>query len=214
MHQLLKMYILGKVADRNVCPTNANPCLQSKVYRLLSAVALLLAAAGCAAFSRQPEVPEEAMRRAATAIERAVLEGADSEIAFEDQPEFKGAAREVERAVRSRQSRIGVVGEFKQKGYVGENARGLLKYVKNSECQKDSRLHTRVANVILSDNGDRWRIYETLARENHLSGSGRKRIQTIFHEVRIELARPGDLLQLTDGAAWTKKTVAVESAVE
>jgi hypothetical protein len=48
-------------------------------------------------------------------------------------------------------------------------------------------------------------MYETLAKANNLSASGRKRIQTLFHQVRIDLARPGDLLQLTPGEPWTEK---------
>ena len=166
---------------------------------------MLLIAAGCAAISKEPEVPEEALKRAVAAIEQAVIEGAGTAVEVAAEPEFKVNVQAIEPAVRSRQSRSKIVAEFKQKGYVGENARGLLKYVKNPDCQKDGQLHTRVANVILSENADRWRIYEALARENHLSGTGRKHIQTIFREVRIELAQPGDLLQLTPGAPWTKK---------
>ena len=185
--------------DRNVCPAIRG--------RLRSAFNLLrFIAAGCAVLSKPPEIPEEALKKAATAIERAVLADAGSAITLKDEPEFKVRTTEIERAVRSRQSRIGIVAEFKQKGYVGEGVRGLLRYVKNPECDTDARLHARVANVILSENADRWRIYEALARENHLSGSGRKHIQAIFHQVRIEVARPGDLLQLTPGAPWTKKT--------
>jgi uncharacterized protein YdbL (DUF1318 family) len=170
----------------------------------LSTVALLLAVAGCAALSDRVEVPEESLQEAAVAIERTVVEG-EASVALKDQLEFKARSPEISLAVMGRQSRIGIVAEFKRKGYVGESVRALLTYVKNADCRKDARLHSRVANVILSENADRWRIYEELARLNRLSGSGRKLIQTAFHEARIELARPGDMIQLSTGASWTKK---------
>jgi hypothetical protein len=149
-------------------------------------------------------VPEAAVHEVATAIERTVIEG-EASVALEDQPDFKARSPEIALAMMGRQSRIGIVTEFKRKGYVGECARSLVKYVKNPDCQKDSKLHSRVAYVIVSENTDRWRIYEELRKMNRVSGSGRKRIQAIFHEVRLELARPGDMIQRGAGLPWTKK---------
>ncbi len=183
---------------------NRRSRLSSKVYGLLSTTALLLVVTGCAALSDRVEVPEEALQEAAVAIERTVV-GGEASVVLKDQPEFKARSPEIMLAMMGRQARIGIVTEFKRQGYVGENARALLKYVKNAACQKDSTLHARVANVILSENADRWRIYEELARLNGLSGSGRKSIQAAFHRARIELARPGDMIQLNTGASWTKK---------
>ena len=170
-----------------------------------TAILLWLLIVGCAALSREPPLPEESVTKIAAAIEQTVLTGAEAGITVEDAPGFKARLFEVVQAMQARQARVETVTEFKQKGYVGEGARGLIKYVKNDECRADARLHDRVANVILSENADRWRIYETLARENRLSTRGRKRIQAIFHQVRIEVARPRELVQLSPGAGWTKK---------
>ena len=166
---------------------------------------LLVALTGCALLSRQAGIPETSIIKVATAIEQAVVAGADSPIVLEDEPDFKTNLPELVQIVRRRQSRAVVIVEFKQKPCLGETARGLIKYVKCPECRGNSTLHARVANVILLENNDRWLMYETLAKANNLSASGRKRIQTLFHQVRIELARPGDLLQLSPGAAWTEK---------
>lgn len=166
---------------------------------------LLLALTGCALLSRQAEIPEPSVIKVATAIEQAVLADADSPIVLEDEPDFKANLPELVQTLRRRQLRAGVIREFKEKPCLGENAKGLIKYVKCPECRGNSTLHVRVANTILLENNDRWLMYETLAKANNLSASGRKRIQTLFHQVRIDLARPGDLLQLTPGAAWTEK---------
>jgi hypothetical protein len=186
------------MTERDACPGSRHARLPSTVYLLL------FVAAGCAAFSKQPAMPETSIQEATAAIERTVVEG-ETAVALNDQPGFKVRSPEVAMAVMGRQARIGIVTEFKRKGYVGECAKSLLKYVKNPECRKDSRLHGRVANVILSENADRWRIYEELAKLNRQSGSGRKRIQAAFHKVRIELARPGDMIQISAGVPWTKK---------
>ena len=206
---------IGGVAGTNVCATNGRSQhsrayrpstlkrrLPSSVYRLLI---LCFIGAGCALFSKQPEIPDESVMHVADAIERAVLAGPESPIVIEDQPGFKANVPAVVQAVRRRQSRAAVVAEFKGKGYLGETAGGRIKYVKCPELRKDSRLHARVAYLILAENDDRMVMYETLARENRLSASGRKRIQTLFHQVRVDLAEPGHLLQLTPGADWTKK---------
>jgi len=206
---------IGMLRDRNIRPTVGRSLyapysllpttrgrLPSTVYCLL---VFCLIAAGCALFSKQPEIPEESVTRVADAIERAVLAGSDSPISIEDQPGFKANVPAVVQAARRRQSRAAVVAEFKAKRCLGETARGRIKYVTCPECRADSTLHARVAYLILSENEDRLAMYETLARENRLSASGRKRIQSLFHQVRIDLAEPGHLLQLTPGADWTKK---------
>ena len=169
---------------------------------------LLLALTGCALLSRQADIPEPSIIKVATAIEQAVLADADSPISLEDEPDFKANLPELVQTIRRRQLRAGVIREFKEIPCLGETAKGLIKYVKCPECRGRSTLHARVANTILLENNDRWLMYETLAKANSLSASGRKRIQTLFHQVRIDLARPGDLLQLTPGAPWTEKAEA------
>ena len=154
---------------------------------------LLLTLTGCALLSRQADIPETSVIKVATAIEQTVLAGADSPITLEDEPDFKANLPELVQTVRRRQLKAAVIREFKDKPCVGETARGLIKYVKCPECRGRSTLHARVANVILLENNDRWLMYETLAKANDLSASGRKQIQTLFHQVRINLARPGDL---------------------
>jgi len=176
--------------------------LRSPLYCLLIFCFIL---GGCALVSRQPETAEEPIREVARAIEQTVMAGPDAPIAVESQPGFEANLPEVVQIIRRRQSRAPVVAEFKDKGYIGETARGLIKYVKNPDCRRDSRLHARVAYVILAENDDRWAMYEALADANGLSASGRKRVQSLFHQVRIDLAQPGHLIQLTPGAEWTKK---------
>ncbi len=203
------------VADTNVCATKRpsvhspscllpgrQPRLPSTVSRLLILCFIL---GGCALLSRQPEIAEEPIIEVARAIEQAVIGGPDAPAVIEDQPGFKTNLPEVVEIIQRRQSRAPVTAEFKDKGYIGETARALIKYVKNPDCGRDSKLHARVAYLILAENDDRWAMYEALADANGLSASGRQRIQTLFHQVRIELAQPDHLLQLTPGADWTKK---------
>ena len=166
---------------------------------------LLLALTGCALLSRQADITEPSVVKVATTIEQAVLAGADSPIVLEDEPDFKANLPELVQTIRRRQLRAGVIREFKEIPCLGETAKGLIKYVKCPECRGNSTLHARVANTILLENNDRWLMYETLAKANNLSASGRKRIQSLFHQVRIDLARPGDFIQLTPGEPWTQK---------
>jgi len=180
----------------------------TRFHRTCSCLVVLiafLAVAGCRVFLRQTALDEAAVKEAATGIEQAVLGGLGAGFVLQDKPNFKVGSTELSQIIQRRQSRVGVVAEFKQKGCLGESADGLITYVKCPECQTNARLHNRAAQVILSENDERWRMYETLARENHLSSRARRRVQRIFHQARIDLAHPGDLVQLSPGSGWTKK---------
>ena len=203
------------VSDKNVrarsaCPLPFTCCLpRTRHLRLPSTVYCLLVfsliLSGCALFSQEPEIADDPILQVARAIEQAVMTTPDSPAAIEDQGAFTANVPEVVQILHRRQLRAPVVAEFKDKGYIGESARALIKYVRNPDCGRDSKLHARVAYLILSENDDRWALYEALADANGLSASGRKRIQSLFHQVRSDLARPGHLVQLEPGADWTKK---------
>lgn len=108
---------------------------------------------------------------------------------------IKEMTPEVSQALDNRRDRYDKLAEFKKSGVVGENNRGYVEVLSsNAEAQA----------LVEAENRDRKVIYETIIRQNGLTGA-LETIEKIFAEEQRGRAASGDMIQAEDGR-WIKKS--------
>jgi uncharacterized protein YdbL (DUF1318 family) len=105
---------------------------------------------------------------------------------------------EVVKASASRRERRPVLREWKAKGCIGENNRGLAELRPGEGCTPE------VASLIRAENADRQVIYDAFIKENKIPASDTPRVQSAFAKARQERARPGDWVQQPSGE-WVRQ---------
>jgi uncharacterized protein YdbL (DUF1318 family) len=97
------------------------------------------------------------------------------------------------------------VSEFKQKGYVGENNRGLLEIRSMEGLENDSDDAKLIQEIVLEENADRKIIMERVIELNEkLKKSVQDDVLGIFAKMNQENAPVGTWVQGPDGK-WAKK---------
>jgi uncharacterized protein YdbL (DUF1318 family) len=105
---------------------------------------------------------------------------------------------EVVKASESRRERRPALREWKNKGCVGENNKGLAVARPGEACGPE------VAGLISAENADRQVIYNAFVKENKIPQTDMPRVQSAFARARQERSRPNDWVQLDDGQ-WMRK---------
>jgi len=101
-------------------------------------------------------------------------------------------------AIESRRARRDACARYKAMQCIGENRRGLTQYRKCEAC-REGKVRDLVLNLIVSENDDRWAIYEAIKKSNRVPSSAREALQEAFgaeHEART---LSGELYQTQDG---------------
>ena len=106
-------------------------------------------------------------------------------------------------AIESRRARFDACARYKAMQCIGENRRGLAEYRKCEACQ-EGKVRDLVLNLILSENDDRWAIYETIKKNNRLPSSARRTLQETFRAEHETRTLSGELYQTQDGE-WRSK---------
>lgn len=106
---------------------------------------------------------------------------------------IKEMTPEVSQALDSRRARFDQLAEFKKSGVVGENNRGYVEVLSGDEAR----------SLVEAENRDRKVIYETIARQNDLTGA-LETIEKVFAEEQRGRAGAGEMIQTEDGR-WIKK---------
>lgn len=181
--------------------------------RTSSLILLLAAVAGCHTVGnpfvhQKPDysvIPTEAMKTAAAAIESAVQRG-DREAVIASQ---QGVALDdalVRQAIRTRTIRSAIVKELLASGFACEKRNGLL-YILRSQKYKQAtqpKDRDRDAGVVMSENSDRWALYEGIAKANNLPARAISAIQAIFFEARVACMEEGQAYEDESGAIVSK----------
>lgn len=167
--------------------------------RLSAAVLMgivVLGSLGCHSFVRMKpdysELPVEGLGEIALAIERAVTNGVR-------EPSLPGGTGVVVngdavlQAIRTRAARSELITGFRETGHAAEMRNGLIDVVNSREYKKESRRGDRSRNalLIMSENNDRWALYEGLVEDNNFSPRSLSAIQRIFFEARVETLPEG-----------------------
>jgi len=101
-------------------------------------------------------------------------------------------------AIESRRARRDALAQYKAMLCMGENRRGLVHYRKCEACE-ERHVRNLVDMLILSENDDRWAIYETIVKSNRLPSSARRTLQEAFRAEHEARTLSGELYQTQDG---------------
>lgn len=151
------------------------------------------------------EVPEPAMRELAAQIEGAVARG-EREHNIGDYEGIVASTPEIHQAIRTRAARREVLDEFLHTGFGWERADGLVHIIRSGEYKRSGnrRSRDRDALIIMSENQDRWTLYEGLVEANRYERGALDKIRTIFAEARIAQLESGQKFEGPDGEPATK----------
>lgn len=155
--------------------------------------------AGCsttnAFISMKPDysaLPADDLKALAGAIEGIVAAG-EEEFALESVGGIVVDTPEIRQAVRTRVIRQPLVTEFLDGGFGIEEGNGLLAIQRGSAYKKatTSAQRDREALVVMSENKNRWTIYEGLLKANNWPPASLSAIQETFFQARVPLMKTG-----------------------
>lgn len=168
----------------------------SKIAGMLAVVILMTGCSTTNAFiSMKPDysaLPAEDLKRVAAAIESIVRDGKE-EFALESVGGLVVDTPEIRQAVRTRVIRHELVSTFLDGGFGIERSNGLLAVQRSSAYKKatDSGQRDREALVVMSENNNRWTIYEGLVKANNWPPASLSAVQETFFRERVALLAPG-----------------------
>lgn len=151
--------------------------------------------AGCASVPSVPfvraepkldTVPEADLRAVAEQIEAAVRAG-DSTAKIENRGAIVADFPELQQAVKSRAIRFPLIDGFLNSGHAYENASGLVAVQRSAQYKKEGTAQDRDrdALLVMSENNNRWTIYEGIVERSNLQQRSLSAVQEIFRQVRV-----------------------------
>jgi hypothetical protein len=187
-----------------------------KTVQFRAAVVLLALPAllcGCATVSSifghgapdYSNVPADALKKVAQEVEKAVKEG-NREPVLADQGGLKLDVPEIKQAVRTRAARAALVSKLLSSGFAIEQKDGLIAILRGRDYKKatTSDERDRDALVVMSENANRWTIYEGIVRQSNLGGKALSTVQDAFYKARVELMLSGQKYQDDAGKTVVK----------
>ena len=176
-------------------------------------VPVLLACAGCISIGNPfihsnpnyAKLPAEDMKAVALDIERAIQSG-------EREPSIAGRGgialntEEIKQAIRTRAARSELLNEFLDSGHAREDRTGLISIVHSKEYKKSAKgnQRDRDALLVMSENANRWTIYQGIREASNLPSGALSAIQALFHDARVQCMKPGQKYEDASGALQVK----------
>lgn len=167
--------------------------------KAVALVAVALICAGCsttnAFVSMKPDysaLPADDLKQVASAIESIIAESKE-DFALVAPEGMVVDTPEIRQAVRTRAIRHTLVEQFLDSGFGIEQANGLIAVQRSSEYKKSttSGQRDREALVVMSENNNRWTIYEGLLKANNWPPASLSAIQETFFAARVPLMKSG-----------------------
>lgn len=179
---------------------------------LLVAIAAIVLA-GCAAprmiipsaAGPTQDVPEPALRELAGQIEAAVARG-ERDHGITDYQGIVVSTPEIHQAIRTRAARREVLDEFLNTGHAWERPDGLVHVIRSREYKQAGTRNSRDrdALIVISENRDRWTLYEGLIEANNYPRNALDQIRRIFYEARLDYLEAGQKYETLDGQTAVK----------
>lgn len=146
------------------------------------------------------DVPTEQLEAAAAEIEAAIASG-NRDFTLSDRNGLVVSDERIIQGVRTRIARSELIGDFLDSGHAWERSNGLIAILRTREYKKERnrREKDRDALLIVSENQDRWAIYEGLVKANNLSPRSLSAIQEIFYKARIQFLDAGNAYEDLSG---------------
>lgn len=150
-------------------------------------------------------VPEEELRAFAKEVEQFVILG-EREPAFDKYPTINTDQEELRQAIRTRAARAHLVKELLDSGFAYEQKSGTIAIIRSREYKRatDRRQRDQNALLVMSENANRWTLYEALVESSHWPPAALGAVQDAFFEARCDLLTPGQKYQTPDGALTSK----------
>lgn len=123
--------------------------------------------------------------------------------AAEAVPEAEVTSPAIRKIIDSRAARIAVLGPYKASGVIGENSQALLE-VRDLESLSDLRARAEVQRLVKAENTDREELFREIAAAKNVDLSQLSKIKATYASTLRENAKPGEWIQMPDGA-WKKK---------
>ena len=166
----------------------------------LVAVSIMLLVASCTVLDSRssPSLDEQTARRIAVFVEDVAAGRSAAESLPESVDGVIISQPDVTAAIESRRDRFDELARYKAMLCIGENRRGLAHYRKCEAC-KDRQVRNLVSMLILSENADRWAIYEGIVKSNRLPSRALKTLQEAFRAEHESRASSGELYQTQSG---------------
>jgi hypothetical protein len=138
------------------------------------------------------DIPVEGLRTIATDIERAVVDGV-REPSLTSQDGIVVNSEAIQQAIRTRAARSELITAFRDTGHVAEMRNGLIDIIGSREYEKSTRRGDRARNalLIMSENDDRWILYESILNDNNFPPRSLGAVQRTFYEARITVLSNG-----------------------
>lgn len=140
------------------------------------------------------ELPAAEVRSLADEIESIVNEG-QADYTLEHSGGLNIQTPEMNQAIRTRAIRHGLISELLDSGFAEEGRNGLIA-IKRSSAYKNattSRQRDREALLVMSENDNRWTLYEGLLEANEWAPRSLSAVQEIFLQARVPLMKAGQL---------------------
>jgi hypothetical protein len=166
------------------------------VVALMAAVSLACGCSTISSFTRvapdYSSLPAEALKAAAVEIEKAVKEG-NRELALANRDGLTLDSPEITQAVRTRAARAELIGKLLSSGFGLEQENGLISVLRSHEYKKATTSDERDRNALLvmSENANRWSMYEGIVKQSNLSPRALSAVQDAFYRARVELLDSG-----------------------
>lgn len=184
-----------------------------ELFKGMTIATLLVVAAGCAAprmlvpstVGATQDVPEQALRELAAQIETAVAQG-ERDHGIDDYEGIVVSTPEIHQAIRTRAARREVLDEFLNTGFGWERADGMVHILRSGEYKRSGTRQSRDrdALIVMSENDDRWTLYEGLIEANRYGRGALDQIRTIFSEARIPHLESGQKYEDPEGEPIVK----------
>ncbi|MBW7864514.1 MAG: DUF1318 domain-containing protein [Candidatus Hydrogenedentes bacterium] len=179
----------------------------------LCAALVCLACAGCASVSGTffnprvdyGDIPQEELASVAGAIEAGVRAG-DRELTVENTSGIVVDAPEVVQAIHTRAARAELVDKLLSSGHACEQRNGVITLLRTRDYKKSTTSQDRDRNalVVMSENANRWTIYEGIQKASNLKAKSLGAIQDSFYQARVALLTPGQKYEGPNGEMLTK----------
>ena len=145
------------------------------------------------------DLPADELRALAAEIESIVIKG-EAEFSLKNVGGIVMDSPEMKQAIRTRAIRQPLLSGLLDSGFAEEGRNGLIAIKRNSAYKKatTSRQRDREAMLVMSENRNRWTLYEGLVEANAWAPRNLSAVQEAFFLSRVPLMAPGQLHAQTD----------------
>ena len=151
------------------------------------------------------ELPEQELHGLAATIEGEVRAG-NREPAIENTAGLVVDTPEVVQAIHTRAARAALVDQLLSTGFAAEQPNGTITLLRSGEYKKATSARERDKNalVVMSENQNRWTIYEGIIKASNLRAKSLPAVQDAFYKARVELLQAGQKYEDPSGAVVEK----------